>query len=131
MYAKFCIFTYLLTFSHQNNNTIKKTLYFKIFIRPFLILHLTITWCIADSKPRICRAPNEEFYTFHMYNNKEREETLVIFRPMCTATAGDGCDVPEMQARVCVHMQTFAVNYGMKAISKLLKYWLCRGRFKF
>ena len=61
----------------------------------------------------------------------EREETLVSFRSMCTATAGNGCDVPEMQARVCVRMQTFAVNYSIKAILKLLKYRLCRGRFKF
>ena len=31
-----------------------------------------------------------------MYNNREREETLLKFRWMCTATAGDESDVPEM-----------------------------------
>ena len=31
-----------------------------------------------------------------MYNKRDREETLLKFRWMCTATAGDGIDVPEM-----------------------------------
>ena len=40
------------------------------------------------------------------------DETLVTFRSMCTVTAGDGSDVPEMQARVCVciRVRAFAVN---------------------
>ena len=38
---------------------------------------------------------------------------------MCTATAGDGCDVPEMQARSRV--QTFTVNYIITTILRTVK----------
>ena len=31
-------------------------------------------------------------------NNRQRDETPAIFRSMCTATAGDGSDAPEIKA---------------------------------